>query len=189
MVGISWLADVEQGFEQARSEGKMVLIEFTLAPQCAGCNRLEADVYPQATVETTIGKRFVPVRIHFRERPQDRRRFNVVWTPTVILADADGTECHRIVGFLPVNDFLAHLHLGLAKAAFGQDRFEESQQAFQEIVRRHSQTDAAPEAVYWAGVSEYKRTHERQTLTSTGERLRDQYPTSEWAKKGSVWLG
>jgi hypothetical protein len=145
-------------------------------------------VYPQERVAKSVNEHFIPVKIHIKERPQDFGRFKAEWTPTLILAEADGTERHRVVGFLPADDFLAHLHLGLAKAAFGRGQFVEAKAAFEAVAGRHPQTDAAPEAVYWAAVSGYKATGTPEFLKKGGAELRDRWSQSEWTKKGSVWV-
>lgn len=134
-----------------------------------------------------VSENFVPVKIHIKERPQDFGRFKADWTPTQIVAEADGTERHRLVGFLPVDDFLAQLYLGLAKAALGRGRFEEAQRAFETVASQYPATDAAPEAVYWSAVSAYKGSHNPEFLKKAGAELQDKYPQSEWAKKSSVW--
>ena len=56
------------------------------------------------------------------------------------------------------------------------------------VANRHPQTDAAPEAVYWAAVSDYKATGNPEFLKKDGVDLRQRWPQSEWAKKGSVWV-
>jgi TolA-binding protein len=139
-------------------------------------------------VQKFVGEHFVPIKIHIKERPQDFGRFKAEWTPTVIVAEADGTERHRYVGYLPVDDFLAQLQLGLAKVAFSRGQFAEAQQSFAAVVHKHPQSEAAPEAVYWTAVSSYKATGKPEFLKQGGEQLRAEYPQSDWAKKGSVWL-
>ncbi len=136
-----------------------------------------------------MNEHFVPVRIHIKERPQDFGRFKAEWTPTVIVAEADGTERHRYVGFLPEDDFLAQLELGMAKTAFSRGQYSDAQRAFQALAERYPKSEAAPEAVYWTAVSGYKATGKAEFLKDGGARLRDQYPQSDWAKKGSVWVG
>jgi len=135
-----------------------------------------------------VGEHFVPIKIHIKERPQDFGRFKAEWTPTLIVAEPDGTERHRTVGFLPADDLLAQLQLGLAKAAFSRGQFKEAQEAFEAVAKRYPKADASPEAVYWAGVSAYKATGSPDPLQQTGKRLREKYPQSEWTKKASVWL-
>lgn len=129
------------------------------------------------------------MKIHIKERKQDFARFRAEWTPTTIVAEPDGTERHRIEGFLPADDFLAQLHLGLAKAAFSRGEFDDARLRFESIVNRYSKTDAAPEALYWSAVSAYKATGNAEHLKQGGQKLKEKYPQTEWAKKGSVWLG
>ncbi len=135
-----------------------------------------------------VSENFIPVKIHIKERLQDFGRFKAEWTPTLIVVEPDGTERYRFSGFLPVDDFLAQLQLGLAKTAFSRGQFDEAQRAFEGVVSQHPKSDAAPEAVYWSVVSSYKATGKPEHLKQGGERLRKHYPQSEWAKKGSVWV-
>ncbi len=135
-----------------------------------------------------ISEHFVPVKIHIKERPQDFGRFKAEWTPTLIVAEPDGTERHRSVGFLPADDLLAQLDLGLGKAAFSRGQFQQAREAFQSVVEHYPQADAAPEAVYWAGVSAYKASGSADSLKQAAIQLRQKYPQSEWTKKASVWV-
>lgn len=70
---------------------------------------------------------------------------------------------------------------------FQRKEYDEAERRFRSIVEEHPRSTAAPEAVYWAGVSAYKRTQDPSHLTETGRRLQTLYPESEWARKGSVW--
>ncbi len=136
-----------------------------------------------------ITENFIPVKIHIKERPQDFGRFKAEWTPTEIVAEPDGTERYRFEGFLPIDDFLAKLQIGLAKAAFSRGQFAEAENAFRALASKYPLGETAPEAVYWAGVSAYKATGSGEALQKTGLELHAKYPQSDWAKKGSVWIG
>lgn len=114
-------------------------------------------------------------------------RFGVDWTPTILILDPDGQERHRIEGFLPNDDFLAQLHLGLAHAAFTAGKFEQAAEGFEKIVRELPGTDAAPEAQYWAGVAKYKATGSAEALKATADAFAQRYSDSTWAKKASIW--
>ena len=188
VTSISWLTDADTALRRAGEDGRLAFLNFSQAPRCAGSVALERDVYPDHRVAAIIGQRFAAARMLRSDSPLDARRFNIVWTPTFVVAEPDGTERHRLVGFLPLEEFLAQLGLGLAKAQFGRDRFVESQREFEDLVRRHPNSYAAPEADYWAGVSRYKQDKDRQFLKATGERLRDRYPSSEWTTRASCWL-
>lgn len=114
-------------------------------------------------------------------------RYGVQWTPTVLVVDAKGEERHRIEGFLPTEDFLAQLELGLAHSAFKNGQFPEAARRFREVVDRHPSTDAAAEALYWAGVSKYKATGDAAALKDTGRAFTQRYQDTSWAKKASIW--
>lgn len=114
-------------------------------------------------------------------------RFGADWTPTILILDSEGHERHRIEGFLPNDDFLAQLHLGLAQAAFTAGKFEQAAERFEKIVRDFPATDAAPEAQYWAGVSKYKATGNAEALKGTADAFKQRYSDSTWAKKASIW--
>jgi hypothetical protein len=57
------------------------------------------------------------------------------------------------------------------------------------VVERHPQSDAAAEALYWAGVSRYKATNDGAALSETAAAFKTRYTDSTWAKKASVWGG
>ena len=114
-------------------------------------------------------------------------RYQAPWTPTILLLDFDAVEQHRIEGFLPADDLLGQLMLGRARIAFQQQKWAEAERLFREIVERLSQTDAAPEALYWAGVAPYKATGDPASLKATGRAFTTRYQDSTWAKKASVW--
>ena len=109
------------------------------------------------------------------------------WTPTILELDADGLEMHRIEGFLPADDFLAQLKLGVGHGAFKRQDWEEAERHFRAIVADHPATDAAPESLYWAGVARYKGTNSAAALAETADAFASRFTETSWAKKASVW--
>ena len=144
-------------------------------------------MYPDSEVSEVITENFIPVRFDVRKDAQPMERFGANWTPTILILDSDGNERHRIEGFLPKDDFLAQIKLGLAHAAFVAKRFDESERRFREIVEKHPNSESAPEAQYWAGVSKYKGTGNGAALGETAQAFQQRYQDSQWAKKASVW--
>jgi TolA-binding protein len=148
-------------------------------------------VYPDPRVIDFVTRHFVPVRVHVKDNPADFKRlgahYSAQWTPTTLLIDESGTERHRIEGFLPTEDFLSQLALGLAKAAFARQDYAAAEGLYRDVVQRYPGTDAGPEAQYWAGVSKYRATNDPAALKATGEAFRQRYQESTWAKKASVW--
>jgi tetratricopeptide (TPR) repeat protein len=148
-------------------------------------------VYSNAAVANFITDHFVPVRVHVRDQKDDYERlggrFGVHWTPTVLTLDQTGAERNRMEGFLPADEFLALLKLGLARAAFERGDLEEAERWYREVVEEHPGTEAAAQAMYWEGAARYKATGEGTALSATASRLAKAYPDSPWARKASVW--
>jgi len=131
----------------------------------------------------------VPVKVHVKEQPTTFSRFGVNWTPTLLVMSPDGIERHRIEGFLPGEDLLAQLTLGLGHAARRRGRWAEAEEHYRRVLDRFPSTAAAPEALYWTGVSRYKVSGDHSALAETAHQLKLRYPESEWMKKASVWGG
>lgn len=148
-------------------------------------------MYPDPRVVDFITTHFVPVRVHVKHNREAFRalgdRFDAHWTPAILIMDATGAEQHRIEGFLPVDDFLSQLALGVAKAAFGRKDYAAAARLYQEVLDRYPATDAAPEAQYWTGVSRYRATDDAGALKATAQAFGERYQDSTWAKKASVW--
>jgi tetratricopeptide (TPR) repeat protein len=148
-------------------------------------------VYPDARVADFIEQNFIPIRVHVREQrdafKQLGERYSAQWTPTILILDANGQERHRIEGFLPTDDFVAQLILGLGHAAFAESNFAEAESRFNQVVEQYPNSDAAAEALYWKGVSRYKATGDPSALAATATAFSQRYRDTPWAKKASVW--
>ena len=138
-----------------------------------------------------VNENFIPARVHVKDDSalfqKYGEKYSAQWTPTMLILDAEGVERYRIEGFLPNDDFLAQLMLGRAQIAFAQQQWGEAERRFREIVETLPDTDAAPEALYWAGVAPYKGTHDNSSLKATARAFRERYQDTTWAKKASVW--
>ena len=148
-------------------------------------------MWPDPEVSAFVTERFIPARLHVKE-DGDRfaatsERFGAPWTPTVLMIDPQGVERHRIEGFLPKDELLAQLMLGLGHVAFHARRYDEAAAQFDAIVQRSPRTEAAPEAQYWAGVARYKGTGNAAQLAAIAQAFDERYQDSVWAKKASVW--
>lgn len=115
-------------------------------------------------------------------------RFGANWTPTIMVLDPNGKERHRVEGFLEADALLAQLKLGLAQSAFANQQWDDAERLFEDVVTA-GDTDTAPEAAYWAGVTRYKRSGDAAALGATHQRLSTEYGGTTWAKKASIWGG
>ncbi len=148
-------------------------------------------MWPDERVVRFVNQHFLPARVHVKEDAAEFKRYgeryNAPWTPTILELDAEGVERHRVEGFLPADDLLAQLTLGLAHMAFQQQRWADAERGFREVVQQFPQSDAAPEALYWAGVARYKATGDAASLKDTAGAFTQRYQDSTWATKASVW--
>lgn len=143
---------------------------------------MDAVTYPDEKVVTFVQKNLIPLRVAFDFQPL-ATQFNLKWTPTLITLDPEGKEHQRTVGFLPPDELIPSLLLGIAKSYFNRERFSEALITLDKIMTDHSQSDSAPEAVYLRGVCGYKSTHNPKPLKDAYEQLEKKYPSSEWTKR------
>ncbi len=128
------------------------------------------------------------MKVHIKEHRGGFRRFLAKWTPTVMIVNSDGRELFRFEGYLPPHDFLAQLMVGYGRALFLQNKPADAKKIFDEVVARFGDTDFAPEAKYWSGVSEYRAGAKHEVLEELGKQMQAHYPRSNWAKRASVWV-
>jgi TolA-binding protein len=105
----------------------------------------------------------------------------------VVILDSNGKERFRIEGYLPQEEFRAQLELALSRIAFMSKQFAEAEKRYSAVLDRYPNTQAAPEALYWKGVSHYKATNDHTVLGELPEQFRQKYPNSSWALKTAAW--
>ena len=135
-----------------------------------------------------IHANFLPVEAHIKEHPAWFHRFDASWTPTILVLDSKGVERYRIEGYLPKEEFEAHLKMGLGRLAFKAKKWPDAERLYSEVVDGYPQTSSAPEARYWRAVSHYKGTNDHAVLNQVAQELRQFAPDSVWTMKASPWL-
>src|SRR5262249_56661815 len=98
---------------------------------------------------------FLPLRVHVKEQSADFKRlgerYGALWTPTTLVLDPDGVERYRIEGFLPKDELLAQLELGLGHSAFQRQEWAEAVRRFRGVLESHPHGQAARGATVWGG--------------------------------------
>lgn len=111
----------------------------------------------------------------------------VKWTPTIFVLDQSGIIHQSIVGFLPPEEFIPALELGLAKVDFDLDCLDECQHHLNRILGSHPRSASAPEAVYLLGVTRFKMTEQSGALKEAYYQLQERYPDSDWTRRASPY--
>jgi len=147
---------------------------------------MDAVTYPSANVVGFLQNEMVPVRVAFNHKPL-AVDFNVKWTPTLVTLDLDGKEHHRTVGFLSPEEIIPSLLLGMGKAYFDRSQFDLAIAKLDKIISEFPSSNAAPEAVYYRGVANYKNTKQAAPLKEAYEKLTARYAKSEWAERAAPY--
>jgi thiol:disulfide interchange protein len=108
---LSWGTDLPAALNQARSENKMVLLDFTGSDWCGWCIKFDQDVLSTGQFAGYAKSKLVLVRLDFpHHKEQDAalkqaneqlsKQFGVDGFPTFVLLNSAGKELGRQVGYL-----------------------------------------------------------------------------------------
>jgi tetratricopeptide (TPR) repeat protein len=147
---------------------------------------MDTVTYPDSRVAHFVEEDCIPVRVAVKENPDSVDEYLVSWTPHVVIADDRGRIHYRVEGYLPPQEFVARLSLGVGKFLLNEKRFAEAAGRFEGIISRHSGSAEAAEALYWLGVARYKEAKDPAQLRPSWDRLSREYPDSEWATRTRI---
>ena len=145
-----------------------------------------AVTYPNEGVAKFVDLNFVPVQVQSANK-ELADKYNISWTPTILVLDADGKEHYRSVGFLQPDVFLATFELGKARYYLDREQFAEARALLEELIERCPVPEVVPEAIFYHGVASYKQTHDPKPLRQAYDTLTSKYPQSDWAKRAEPY--
>ena len=111
------------------------------------------------------------------------RPLNVIWTPTLLVADRRGTVHYRSINYLPPADFLDVLDIGEANARLRWAEYDRAIALLAGVPIRHPDGPLAPEAIYWQGIAAYLKTRDNDAMYAVWQAILDHYPASIWARR------
>jgi tetratricopeptide (TPR) repeat protein len=141
-----------------------------------------AVTYPDIKVAAFVNETVIPLQVPSDSEPL-ATDFVLRWTPTLIILDTSGKEHSRTVGFIPPEELIPTILLGMAKVYFDLRQFDPAIECLEKIINGYPQSFEAPEAVYYRGVCAYKTSHDAGGLKKAYERLAKEYPQSEWVRR------
>jgi thiol:disulfide interchange protein len=117
--GIRWAHNVDDGLEQARKQGKPVMIDF-MAVWCPPCKAMEDSTFSdRAVVEKASA--FVPVRIDIDKQREVAskygalaRKYGGVGIPNILFLSVDGKKLKHVVGYYGPRELVAAMDSALA---------------------------------------------------------------------------
>jgi hypothetical protein len=123
-----------------------------------------------------------------KEKQEDMFQKNLVsWTPTIAVLDADGREHYRFTGFLSPAELCARIILDGAKVEITINNGELAVKCLNEVIENYQGTFAVPEAIFYLGVVKYMAGNEAKFLREGLDRLRKEFPDSEWTLKAKPY--
>jgi hypothetical protein len=182
---IAWESEMGKALARGKAEQKCVLLDF-FSPECIGCKQMEAVTFPDLDVSNFITDRMIGLQVEVGARNL-AADFRVVWTPTLIVLDYYGKEVQRTIGFLPPDEMVATLLLGIGKVGFENDQFSEAVIQFNTLLNGYPKSAVAPEAVYLRGVARYKSSHSVGALKDIYQQLSADYPDSAWTRRAQPY--
>ena len=185
---LAWSGDLDAAIGSASKTGKQVLL-FYHSKDCSSCRMMIAKTLPDTRVSKFIDRRFIPVALEASDPAAvaAMQRYGFEWAPTFVVLDGSGNEVYRWVGYLPPEDFCSQLMFAEGRAMFGNRDWDRAIKCYDAVASRFPGSEAAPEAMYYAGVARYEKTHDASHLEDTRRKLTARYPGSHWAKKASEW--
>ncbi len=97
---IDWRSWGKEVFEEAKSEGKLVLLDLG-AVWCHWCHVMEETTYRDEEVVRIVTEGYIPVTVDQAKRPDLAQRYQEYGWPATILFDANGVELMKFRGYIP----------------------------------------------------------------------------------------
>ncbi len=144
---------------------------------------MDAVTYPSEAVKETIAKYAVPVRLDMWKERDLSRKLKALWTPNFLYLDADGTEWHRDLGYLPPDDWQARFLIGSALLFMQTRQLDKCESCLDEVLERFGETHYAPEARYFKGVVGMRKSKVVKPIYEACKDVLARWPDSIWAKK------
>jgi len=120
-----WMTDLDKAIEQAKTESKPVLVEFTGSDWCPPCIAMRKNVFSKKEFITAASEKFILVELDFprgdkelaaKNKPH-AEKYKIEGFPTVVLLDSEGKEFTRFFAsqYPTVEAFLKQLDDALEK--------------------------------------------------------------------------
>ncbi|MEP6603915.1 MAG: thioredoxin family protein [Spartobacteria bacterium] len=120
---VEWQTDFKKAQEEAKSNHKFLLVEFTGSDWCPPCMRLRKDVFSTREFQDYANKNFVLLELDFPRRKSLSKeltmqnqelasRFGIEVFPSIIILNSEGKKVGELLGYDPtvtVQNYISEL--------------------------------------------------------------------------------
>ena len=176
-----WLENFETALAAAGEARKPILLEF-IRPNCAGCLKMEHNVFNDAAVQQHISENFIPLRQNILADRAVRSRYAAIWTPSFYFLNADGKQLWFSEGALTKADFLTVCTIGRARYLLQKGRYAEVIDLMDSRLAEASGDVRAAQLVFIRGMAYYLRYGDKDAFHAAMEEIVEKYPHSPEAR-------
>jgi protein disulfide-isomerase len=108
---LQWMTDLSKAQAKAKTENKLVMIDFTGSDWCGWCIKLNKEVFSQIEFVEYANKNLVPVEIDFPRRKEQspglkkanqalQEKYKIEGYPTIIVLNGEGKKVGEL-GYEP----------------------------------------------------------------------------------------
>lgn len=127
----NWNIDFDKVVNKAKSENKLILIDFTGSDWCMPCKMLEKNIFQSTQFVDFAKDSLILLKVDFPKRPENKldslqqrannilgNKYGIKGLPTVIIMDGNQNEMDRIVGYpgLTPEEFLNKIRQLIGKS-------------------------------------------------------------------------
>jgi thioredoxin-related protein len=101
---IKWQSDLKGALEQARKEGKLVLLHFG-TESCTWCKKMDAETFSNQEVGTACAKGFIAVALDADREKDLTKKYGIERVPTAAVLLPEGELVEILDGYAPAGEF------------------------------------------------------------------------------------
>ncbi len=176
-----WLENFETALTTAGEARKPILLEF-IRPNCAGCLKMEHNVFSDAAVANHVAETFIPLRQNILTDRAVRSRYAAIWTPSFYFLNSDGKLLWFSEGALAKADFLTVCAIGRARYLLHKGRYAEVIDILDARLAEAGGDVRAAQLVFIRGMAYYLRYGDKDAFHAAMEEIVEKYPHSSEAR-------
>jgi protein disulfide-isomerase len=108
---VTWLTDFNAAKAKAKSDNKLVLLEFTGSDWCGYCKRMQAEIFSKPQFQDYAAKNLILVELDFprakaqsdtvrRQNMQLANEYDIEGFPTTVVLNPDGKRVANFFGYI-----------------------------------------------------------------------------------------